>query len=1203
MSFDELPPDSESPSRAERPSKSEQEASAQDAPPAGPTRRRRATKTGSAAASDRPAEPKLPRTRFKSIKSDDVKPAPPAAEPEPSATPPKKRRGSKSMPSEAAPPPPVSQEAEAQPEPIPPARRSRRAKSPDTKPVPDAEPTAAESIAPQPEPAAPRKRAQRTRTSIRTATTGVETTPDSQQVTTPENPIPTSKAGSSTASPAVLDLPGGEAESNPVISSKPRSRSRAKRSSAPAEEVAAPDSAALEVSTEPQADAIAPTDSPVSRASRSRRGRGRGKREGTRADKPETDVVTEPEIALPTAPLIPQPRVIDRTVGSHLVVRGGVPQLTIDNVAFPPVLFFGNVQESGDKQRVLSEVRRAARAGVHLHSTLVELPCPLSEATHALDEIDRAMRAIMEADPLGYVMPRIVFVPARGWKREYPTDMATYVDGPSSDPSLTSERFWREAEHAIAILVAHLQEYEWSNRIFGYHLERGEWFQPADQGYDRSMANREAFRDWLKEKYKGSLVALRAAWYDGNVQFHTAEIPPVVAKPNPQRAFFETRRERSSIDFNEFTSESTADRLVALAGAVKRAADDRALVSVCYGYTFEFGHGYSGHLALSRLLDSPDVDLICGPPSYRDRKPGGAASLPAPVGSIHLHGKMWLSEDDTKTFLAPVQQDPEDFNPRLTDRLQTEQAYARSMGRAFSTDTGIGFMDLWGEGWLDDDGLWDRIASFTEQYRSVMGAGSQRRPADVIVLVDEQSLLHVQRGEAFFRKITGGVRELLQRSGVDYKVYLQDDVVNPDFPVDAKLYLFVNPFRLSVDQRSAIAEKLQSGGRTLAWMYAPGSCEARPQIGGAMEESASGALGLTLRQQEWNSEIGSRVIEQRHPVTEGLTAREIGVRERLNPSFYVEDPTATVIAEYLGSGLPSIAVKKCGNWQTVFVGEPALTWELFRGICKFAGVHLWTGGEDVAYIGNNWITVHANRDGHRAVRVPESSAIYDLTEGRLVAEDLREHRFFLKAGATRTLCIGSVRMFMDLGLPNLNVAPPPIQKQSPAKPPESQPQPQVAPPPARPEPIAAMSSDMETLQAVLSLDLSQIEGLSLDEFEEEDDSGDVVTTLGDPAEAEARLAALLPDAELLTAGRRRRRRGGRGRGRRRPDEMDDAVTADEGKAGDPIVAAVLTGNVNAEPTDIRAADIRPITTPPETAPDISRGTWPDREADSSDEPQ
>ena len=155
---------------------------------------------------------------------------------------------------------------------------------------------------------------------------------------------------------------------------------------------------------------------------------------------------------------------------------------------------------------------------------------------------------------------------------------------------------------------------------------------------------------------------------------------------------------------------------------------------------------------------------------------------------IRLHGKLWLSEDDTKTFLAPAEQHPEDFNPRLADRYQTDQSYARAMGRAYSTATGIGFMDLWGEGWLDDDGLWERVAGFAEHYAHAVDGRGPKRPADVTILVNEKSLLHIQRGEAFFRKLTAGMRELLQRSGVDYDIFLQSDVLNPDFPTNAKLY-------------------------------------------------------------------------------------------------------------------------------------------------------------------------------------------------------------------------------------------------------------------------------------------------------------------------------------------------------------------------------------------------------------------------------
>ena len=120
---------------------------------------------------------------------------------------------------------------------------------------------------------------------------------------------------------------------------------------------------------------------------------------------------------------------------------------------------------------------------------------------------------LLDADPDGYIMPRLVFVPARGWKREYPTDISTYSDGTNGDPSLTSTRFWQEAERALEVLITHVGTQTYGERVFGYHLERGEWFQPADPGYDRSMANRDAFRDWLREKYKNSLILLRAAWW------------------------------------------------------------------------------------------------------------------------------------------------------------------------------------------------------------------------------------------------------------------------------------------------------------------------------------------------------------------------------------------------------------------------------------------------------------------------------------------------------------------------------------------------------------------------------------------------------------------------------------------------------------------------------------------------------------------
>src|SRR5205807_277355 len=105
-------------------------------------------------------------------------------------------------------------------------------------------------------------------------------------------------------------------------------------------------------------------------------------------------------------------------------------------------------------------------------------------------------------------------------------------------------------------------------------------------------------------------------------------------------------------------------------------------------------------------------------------------------------------------------------------------------------------------------------------------------------------------------------------------------------------------------QRLAIKEKLQGGGKTLVWMYSVGVCDEK----GHPEESAHDVIRIALRPQPWNSEVGSRVVESHHAITEKLGQREFGVRERLNPSFYVDDdePGLTILSEYVRAGLPSM---------------------------------------------------------------------------------------------------------------------------------------------------------------------------------------------------------------------------------------------------------------------------------------------------------
>lgn len=940
-------------------------------------------------------------------------------------------------------------------------------------------------------------------------------------------------AAAAAAAPAPLTRPTRNRRT-----ARGRGKAEAAVEAAPgAEQVPSTEMEAPVVETPVSADAPTapePIGEPVTRTRRTPRGRRRGAPEALASEtdtavaaaplvesplpvvEPPVQTVAEEMVAEPAkgrgrraaAPRKRAEAPVELQKGARLVTRRGVVDLVINGQTVPPVLFFGNMDGAKEQRRVVSEVQRAAQAGVHLYSTLIELICPLPPEDVVYDMLDTRIQALLDADPQGYVIPRIVFVPAPGWRKQYPNEVNHYADGTTDDPSIASDLFWREAEQAIGAVVEHVRRTTYGERVIGYHLERGEWFHPADGGYDRSYANREAFRTWLRHKYKNSEAALRASWYDGQVQFYTAEIPAAPTSPRPELAFLEPRRDRCTIDFLEYTSDITADRLISLARAIKEASDGQALVSVCYGYTFEFGHTYSGHLSLGKVLSSTAIDILSGPPSYRDRQAGGAGSFPSPVHSCALHGKLWISEDDTKTYLAAGAESPDDFNPRIENRFFTEQVQERAVGKSLAYQCGISWMDTWGEGWLDSPDVWQQPGQGVTRLASYLPLRKPPAP-EVAFIVGEKSLCHVQRGEAFVRRILQDHRDMAQRCGASVGFYLQSDLTARAFPTDAKLYVFLTPYRLSGEQREAIKEKLQSNKKTLVWLFAPGTCDSR----GEPEESAHELVGITLRQQSWNSEVGSRIVDSRHPIVSQMHQRTVGIRERLNPSFYIDDenPRVTILAEYQQSGLPSIAVRELDGWSSVFCGEPTLSMDLLRGLCKYAGVHLFTPtGDDYLFAGDGWITLHCVREGQKTLALPAPAAVFDMTENRFLGEDLREVRLAVRARTTHRLCVGTIESLRKLGFPG-------VEKAARAR------RGRAA---ARPETVAAEA--VETLADMLPPSETHLP------IESSAPLDGVVDEM-EPIE----VAADGPEGENGAAGeseqdrhRRRRRRGGRGRGRR-----------------------------------------------------------------------
>ena len=688
---------------------------------------------------------------------------------------------------------------------------------------------------------------------------------------------------------------------------------------------------------------------------------------------------------------------------------GGLPRIATNDQSHAPFLFFVNAETAASGEVVDSQIRGAAAAGIHLYSGVMYLPLRNAYGDRSFGATDALVQQIMGADPDAYIMPRLQFVPTNYWARTHSDQMARYADGSEGDVSLASTEFWADCVDALEALISHFADpaTPGGDRIIGFHLDRGEWFYDQSAGFDCSEANRLAFQNWLRAKYQFP-YALRAAWYSSSATFEDAEIPawPGATTKADDAPLYSGPRDGRWPDYALFSSDLVAQAITGLAEAVKTLSEGRLLVGVSYGYTLEFAtRSDSGHLALAQVLASPHIDILAGPNSYTGRGAGSVGGFGAPIDSVALHGKLWLVEDDTKTFLAD-EETPDTYNPKIASGADTQAAHERHFGAALAHRAGVTWMDLWGQGWLDNPDIWREMGRLRDQAERLDQVSViPTLTPDVVVFVDEASLAYFKNNPAGLgQALVAKSRDLLLRSGASVGFYLQSDVRQENLP-DAKLYLFLNALRVTTEERRAIRERLHRPGKTLVWLYAPGLFDE----GGLAEHEIGDTVGMALRLQPWNCRLGSQLTDARSSVTDRLRAgkRGLGQEDVINPSFAVTDPQALVLAEYTQTGGASLAVREQpGGWKSVFIGDPHLTNELLRGLYAYAGVPVYETQDDVVYAGEGVLLVHAPFTGQRTITLPRRATVYDVTEDKIVATQTRSFRVFLRARTTRLFLWG-----------------------------------------------------------------------------------------------------------------------------------------------------------------------------------------------------
>lgn len=628
-----------------------------------------------------------------------------------------------------------------------------------------------------------------------------------------------------------------------------------------------------------------------------------------------------------------------------------------------------------------AQIQMAEAAGINFISFPVGMPWPAPGESADWAATDLACEQVLAANPHALLVPRFGADPPDWWRHAHPEASMTWEDGSQQHHAVVSSPLYRrEAAARVTALVEHL-ETKFGSHVAGYHAcgqNTGEWFyqdtwEKLLNGY--APADTAAWRNWLRARY-GQDAALQAAWHDPAATVAATSVPAAAERrTSPNGALRDPATEQRFIDFAAFQQEAMADLVCDLAHAIRQASQGRKLVLFFYGYLFEFGPirlgpATCGHYALRRVLDCPDVDMLCSPISYFDRGIGGGAPAMSAVESAALADKMWLFEDDTRTYLGsgtfPGQYDGG------TNQAQTQTLLLRDVAEEATRNLATWWMDLGMTGWFNDPELWKTMRQCAAVDQVFLANPKPFRP-EVAAIIDEAAMLETSASAALVTD--PGIyqaRRPLGRMGAPYGQYLLDDVTRGR--VHAKLYVFLNAWQLSADQRKVLLTHTRGAG--CIWCYAPGLHNGRQTSAAAMQELTHFRLVPTTPATAWTTPTGrGREL--------GLQTA-FGVKAAVAPLFAAADATREETLATYADGSAAVALRQTREGWSLFVGPPGFTSDLLRLLARKTGVHLFTESDCNVYANGPIVALHAAQDGTITLDTGHSGAIRDALTQQMV---------------------------------------------------------------------------------------------------------------------------------------------------------------------------------------------------------------------------
>ena len=664
-------------------------------------------------------------------------------------------------------------------------------------------------------------------------------------------------------------------------------------------------------------------------------------------------------------------------------------------------------------------------------------------------------RFILDRDPEARFFVRgMPTDPPSSWRKLHQDQRFVNEDGEALNaPSLASDRYWNDLARAARAAIEYVESQPWSDRVLGYWVGMfGEGTYAPLYSYhlfDHSPVMTTKWREFLKRKYQ-TVEALRQAYADPALTFENAAVPedPLLGRQEQVAGLLywqEAGENRYRRDYLELTAQLLHEGYRKIMAAANEGTGGRKLClydafkQTMLGWNL---HGFfepkrswwpaypemmtgGGYLGVATLFDSPGFDGLVTPHDYQARGIGGVYEPEGIVDSVILRGKYFLCEMDTRTYNIGHT----DYGSARNDREYAAVTW-RNLATSFTRGYNSYWMDLCGghAGWFGNEGIHKIIARQVEVVRQSVGWKHEDVPGIAMVL-DDTAVLETNGAGNFFNEAIMWEQKMgMARCGVPYRVYLFDDLKLPNFPKH-RVFYFPNLFRVDEERLALLKEKVFRNGNVVLWGPGSGISDGKT-IGPG---SASRLTGFEFEFLEANYQRRTLISNFDHPITRGLAADTvIGGPLAYGPMLFPKIPEGSADTQSLGlawtkqgrnySGLAVRTFGKGarsaskasdprggGDWASVFTTAIPIPADVWRGLARFAGAHVYCESNDILLADSSILALHSIQSGPKHIELPGRFRVTDVVTGKTIGRRRRAIEFEMKAPETRVFLLEPTR--------------------------------------------------------------------------------------------------------------------------------------------------------------------------------------------------